>query len=309
MRASHGILRISLVLVCCAVLANAVQAQVVRFDTNVGTIDMIMNPTNNADLQPYVDNLLQYVTSGRYNRVVINRAADGVAGDPTDNFVLQMGGFQATTTTVPDNFTDLTAVPSFANLTQDTTGDNVIDLVDAEAVGLSNNRGTVAFAMSSLASGISNVNSATREFFINAGDNFNLDASSGQAGGFVPFAEVRDMATVDLILGLQQQPTPDGDGRASDLPVLNGNQLVYIQSAYIVELNLDEDETELAASLLSESITDTASEGVAAASALSDTSSLSTSSLQTFTVPEPPALVLAVGALVAIYMLKPNKLR
>ena len=44
------------------------------FETNAGSFDMELNPTHEPLLQGNVDNLLQYVTTGRYDNTVINRA-------------------------------------------------------------------------------------------------------------------------------------------------------------------------------------------------------------------------------------------
>ena len=69
-------------------------AQTVRFDTNVGNIDLTLNPTNNGNLNQHVDNILRYIEAGRYERVVLNRADTGISStDPSDDFVLQFGGF------------------------------------------------------------------------------------------------------------------------------------------------------------------------------------------------------------------------
>jgi len=69
------------------VLSCAAHAQTVRFETNVGSFNLELNPTHEPLLQGNVDNLLQYVTSGQYDNTVINRADAG--------FVLQMGVFQS----------------------------------------------------------------------------------------------------------------------------------------------------------------------------------------------------------------------
>src|SRR3954451_14211251 len=68
-----------------AILSCTADAQTVRFETNVESFDMELNPTHKPGLQDNVDNLLQYVANGRYDNTVINRAEEG--------FVVQMGGF------------------------------------------------------------------------------------------------------------------------------------------------------------------------------------------------------------------------
>ncbi|TWU28160.1 peptidylprolyl isomerase [Bythopirellula polymerisocia] len=193
-------------------------AQTVRFDTNVGTFDMLLNPTGNPFLQGHVDNLLAYVEAGRYNTTVINRAAT--------NFVLQMGGFQAPFLSLPGNFNAFPAVASFDPVVVDEDGDGQVDF---DLGGLSNTRKTVSLALSGSPT---NPNSGTSSFFINlSDDNDFLDAS-----GFVPFAEIVNMATIDLITSLPQQNLdPNGGNLAAiNIPVLEDNHLVIIERAFVV---------------------------------------------------------------------------
>jgi len=289
-------------------------AQTVRFDTNVGTFDVVLNPTENDGLQSYVDNFLSYVNAGRYNMAVINRADDGTSStDPADDFVLQMGGFQATTTTLPEDFNVLTAVESFATLTQDTSGDNIVDLVSTSD-GLTNSRGTISLALSGSPS---NVNSGTREFFVNVGRNNDFLDIDGGEGGFVPFADVTSMATIDLIMSLQKVSIANSP--SPEIPVIGEQGLVYIQKATVMTINEPEIVAAAAASILSEPVVSSSEDlldgeeselaEVSASSELLATSSLASLSnqgatLQSLSIPEPPALVLAIGALMAIAILK-----
>src|SRR5918995_108191 len=78
--------------------AFAQTAQTVRFMTNVGSFDMVLNPNNDPNLQRLVGNLVAYVGRGRYHFTAVNRAVEGNAGT-ADDFVLQMGGFNAFPTT------------------------------------------------------------------------------------------------------------------------------------------------------------------------------------------------------------------
>ena len=55
----------------------AAPAEVVRFQTDVGNIDMVLNPSNDRRLQEHVDNLIDYVEARRYHCTVVNRAAEG----------------------------------------------------------------------------------------------------------------------------------------------------------------------------------------------------------------------------------------
>ncbi|MCG8450073.1 MAG: peptidylprolyl isomerase, partial [Pirellulales bacterium] len=217
------------VVVLVSLLASTTAAQTVRFDTNVGTFDVELNPTGNANLQGHVDNMLAYVNARRYNGVVINRAVDGDNNDPSDDFVLQLGGFLAASLSLPSSFNAFPSVQRFDQVVVDTTGDNVIDF-DTDV--FDNTRGTVTLALSSMRTttfsndpGTPTVNSGTNSFFVNLGDNTGLDPGVTQTifhqtdtdpvtglplqanivtGGFVPFAFIRDMATVDLIMSLEQ---------------------------------------------------------------------------------------------------------
>ncbi|NOZ40940.1 MAG: hypothetical protein GXP24_12045, partial [Planctomycetes bacterium] len=225
---------------CSAVVLSAlllvpVAAQTIRFDTNVGTIDMILNPTGNANLQGHVDNMIAYVEAGRYDLTVINRAAE--------DFVMQMGGFQLDTLALTDsqlnssfNFSN---IPAFDPVVVDADSD---DEIDFDVSNLSNTRGTVSLALRG------DPDTGTSSFFVNIGDNVagsafnNLDASN-----FVPFATVKNMATIDLILGLQQVNLPDPPNQrpgttdipGDDIPVLDGNRLVFVERAFILEIPAD----------------------------------------------------------------------
>jgi len=264
----------AVVLGCLLIVPVSAQT-VVRFDTNVGTFDMELNPTGNPNLQGHVDNLIAYVDSGRYDLTVINRAAEG--------FVMQMGGFQLTDSlSLPNFFSSFPAVQSFGNVIVDADGDGTADF---DLTGLDNTRGTVSLALSGP------LNSGSSSFFINVGDN----TGSLNAQGFIPFASIRDMATIDLILGLPQANLNDGGLAADDVPLLDTNRLVFIERAFVLPTTVA-DFTAMMASGLAED-----GEG-----ALLSSSSAMSSGL---TVPEPPALVLAVGALVAIYVMRPSKIR
>src|SRR5215213_3042096 len=155
------------------VIQSGAVAQTMRFTTNVGSFDMVLNPTNDPNLQPLVDNIVAYIGLGRYHFSAVNRAADGNAGT-ADDFVLQMGGFMG--------FPPLPELWPSLNTPIDKLNDGVV--VDADGDGqvdftaLSNTRGTVSLALSA-----GNPNSGTSSFFVNLGSNTFLDDQ-----GFVPFA-------------------------------------------------------------------------------------------------------------------------
>jgi cyclophilin family peptidyl-prolyl cis-trans isomerase len=195
--------------------AAGLSAQTIRFDTNVGTFDMELNPTGNPFLQGHVDNIISYVESGRYDLTVINRAAT--------NFVLQMGGFQAPFLTLPDDFDDFPSVAADDPVIVDEDGDRDVDF---DLGGLSNTRATVSLALSN------NPNTGTSSFFVNLNNtNDFLDDS-----GFVPFAEIVNMETVNLIMALPQANLdPSGQNLAAiNVPILEDNKLVIIERAFVL---------------------------------------------------------------------------
>ena len=273
--------------VLLALFISPAAAQTIRFDTNVGTFDMELNPTGNPGLQGHVDNILSYVNAGRYEQVVINRAAE--------NFVLQLAGFTTNSLNLPGNFSDFDAVPSFGNVIVDEDLDGVADF---DITGLSNTRGTVSLALSGP------LNSGSSSFFASLVDN----TGSLDPQGFIPFATIPDMATIDLILSLEQASLSDGNQGPSlasqDIPILSNNRLVVVERVFVVETL-----PAVAAALAGEEEILLNEVGGLLHSLGSDFSSNQSASLQALSVPEPPALVLAVGALVMIYVMKPSKIR
>ncbi len=248
-------------------------AQTIRFDTNVGTFDMRLNPTGNPNLQGHVDNILAYVNAGRYDTTVINRAAT--------NFVLQLGGFQTSQLSLPTNFNAFPSVPSFDAVIVDEDGDRQVDF---DLGGLSNTRRTVSLALSG---NPTNPNSGTSSFFINLNDSNNfLDAS-----GFVPFAEIVNMETVDLIMALPQQNLDPSGGNlaAINIPVLEDNHLVIVERAFVVNTPL-------------------AMAQVSSEAASSSSSNLAASTSSALSIPEPASLALAAGALVLLAVRNRNRL-
>jgi peptidyl-prolyl cis-trans isomerase A (cyclophilin A) len=77
----------------------------------------------------------------------------------------------------------------------------------------SNTRGMVTFAMSG------RPNSRTTQFFINIGDNANLDGM-----GFAPFGKVRDMKTVDALYNGYGEGAPSGMGPDQTRAQREGNE-------------------------------------------------------------------------------------
>jgi cyclophilin family peptidyl-prolyl cis-trans isomerase len=190
----------------------------VRFETNAGNFDLMLNPTGNVLLQGYVDNFLQYVTSGRYDSTVINRADEG--------FLLQMGIFKVAGPDVPDTVSGFTPIEPFPP---------VMGVPAAEVPGLSNTVGAVGLALSSGAGG-ANQDSGTSSFYINVGDNSILD------NDFTVFAQVADMAPINAVMALSQFDLTaipgfgagPNDIGFTDVPVLSNGDLVVISRAFVV---------------------------------------------------------------------------
>ncbi len=199
-------------------------AQTMRFTTNVGSFDMVLNPNNDSNLQPLVDNLVAYVGLGRYHFSAINRAADGNPGT-SDDFVLQMGNFLGFPR-VPELWaTTHQSIEALNAVTTDSNGDGQVDFT-----ALSNTRGTVSLALSS-----GGPNSGTSSFFVNLGDNNFLDSQ-----GFVPFARIENMAIIDRILQLTQTDLSDDIGQSgnlafSDVPLDGDGEIVVITDVDVIQ--------------------------------------------------------------------------
>ncbi len=184
-----------------------------RFETSVGSFDMELNPNNDPNLQPIVDNVVAYIGLGRYHYTVINRAAE--------DFVLQMGQFLGFPPT-PNEFIGLIQdIRDLNPVVVDSDNDGNVDFTTAA----SNTRGTVSLALSS------GPNTGTSSFFINLGDNSQLDS-----GGFVPFARIVEMSTIDKIMALQQiDLTGTGSLTFKDTPLLENGRLVILKSVHVLQ--------------------------------------------------------------------------
>lgn len=214
--------RIFCALAVVALVAGAASAQDVRFDTSVGSFDVVLNPTHNSLLQGNVDNFLHYVNSDSYRSSWINRASQNNG----QNFVLQMGGFYSNTKRVPltiDSTRSIFTAPPV-------TGAPGIS-------GLSNTIGTVSIALSGNGQGGTNRDSGTSSFFVNLASNTFLDPD------FTVFAMVPDMTTVNKIMALTQvDKTTDtnfgaGSGNLafSNIPLQDNGQQVFILRAFVID--------------------------------------------------------------------------
>lgn len=208
-----------LIALLAAALAAPAAAQTVRFETSVGSFDMLLNPTNNANLQPHVDNLLANVAAGVYQRSVVNRAV-------TD-FVLQIGSFQTESEKVAEiPELGFASTNAFDSVVVDEDNDGSVDFSTA---GLTNSRGTVSLALSA-----GNANSGSASFFVNLVDNSFLDSQD-----FIPFAEIADMATIDRIMNQQivdfsSAVGQNGSLAYTDVPLAGDGDLIVIESAAVI---------------------------------------------------------------------------
>lgn len=209
--------------VCFATLflfsaAASVSAQVVRFETSVGSFDMVLNPTNNSRLQGHVDNMLDYVKDNRYNSSWINRADTG--------FVLQMGGFFSHTQRPAMTIESIHSVDTFDPI----QGEPAITFT-----GLSNTVGTVSMALPGGAGG-TNIDGGTSSFFVNLASNTFLDQD------FTVFAAIPDMTVINAIMALGTiDRTNDplfevdaGNLAFTDVPIQANGFQVFIKRAFVV---------------------------------------------------------------------------
>lgn len=141
--------------------------------TSLGDIVVELNPTA---APVTVANWLSYVNSDFFNNLIFHRVIP--------NFMVQGGGFTA----------DLTQItPYYPSITLESNN------------GLSNLRGTIAMARTSVA------DSATDQFYINTVDNTFLDYSSATNPGYAVFGHVLSgMSVVDAIAAVTTQTASNG---------------------------------------------------------------------------------------------------
>ena len=284
------------------VVSTKAPAQTLRFETNVGDFEMVLNPTDHPDLQAHVDNIIAYAALGRYDYTVINRAAE--------DFVLQMGGFSA----FPGSLDVPTQLfPSVESLSPvivtDDTGQITIDVDGTDTDGdgdeagddddLTNTFGTVSLALSN------NPNTGTSSFFVNLDDNSFLDAS-----GFIPFAEIRDFTTIDAIFDLDQQDISEilgspGNLAFIDFPFTDDGDFVVINDVEIVETPPDFSLADAILAGLGIEIPDAPSGSVGPPASASSGSSAGVAS-----VPEPTSIaLLAAWGLATALLSRKRRLR
>jgi cyclophilin family peptidyl-prolyl cis-trans isomerase len=153
---------------------------VVVLDTTAGPITIELDK---AKAPITVDNFLKYVDAGFYDGLIFHRVIPG--------FMIQAGGMVETNNTLEEKKKG--ALPPIKN---------------ESGRGLSNARGTIAMARTN------NPNSATSQFFINHGDNANLD---NYGGGYAVFGKVTDgLDVVDAIAKVETTVKSDSFGNAHE---------------------------------------------------------------------------------------------
>jgi len=270
-------------------LAAASEAQIVRFETTMGNIDMELNPNKDARLQSYVDNILNYVNDNRYLGSWINRA-------PAD-FVLQMGGLFSNTKRPPLTVNDTRGVVAFAPVRG----------VSPSLITQKNTIGTVSMALSNGANGQPDINSGTSSFFINVGNNTQLDS------GFTVFATIPDMTVVNQIMALNKTnlaakfdpnlPANAQDVTFTDVPLQTDGKQVFVTRAFVVTDATTSTATASATQSLSAQSA-TAQSGITASSSAGELSAsvgapltISDPAIGTSGVPEPASIATAlIGA-------------
>ena len=158
-----------------ALLTLTAQAQNVRLSTSQGDIVLQLDA---AKAPKTVANYVEYVKAAHYNGTIFHRVIDG--------FMIQGGGMTP----------DMKEKPTRAPIPLESRN------------GLSNTRGTVAMARTSVP------DSATAQFFINVKDNAFLDAARSPDGnGYAVFGKV--VEGMDVVDKIRKVPTttkpPHGD--------------------------------------------------------------------------------------------------
>ncbi|MFT5466044.1 MAG: cyclophilin family peptidyl-prolyl cis-trans isomerase [Verrucomicrobiales bacterium] len=179
----------------------------VVFETSLGNITIELDEENAPDSSA---NFLKYVDAKHYDGIIFHRVIKG--------FMIQTGGF---------------ALEEGGDVKQKKSNDEIKNEADN---GLKNKRGTLAMARTS------DPHSASAQFFINHGDNNNLDhTSKTQAGwGYAVFGKVIEgMEVVDKIADVetarqvlhalhpsgQHMPQPMGDVPVEKIVIKSAKRL------------------------------------------------------------------------------------
>lgn len=181
------------VFITLAASGAALHAQTLRFQTNLGGIDVVLTP-NVTPLT--VANFLTYVNSGAYSNTIIHRSLNAAnqTGATTPFYLIQGGGYVLG----PGNLPVLAPYNAPVN----------------NEFKTSNTRGTIAMAQLG-----GDINSATNQWYFNASDNSgSLDSQDFTVFGNV--ANDASLAVMDAINALQTYPENfGGDSNFMNLPL------------------------------------------------------------------------------------------
>ncbi len=147
---------------------RVVTADRVRLTTSMGDILLVLDPVRAPN---HVTNFLKYVDAGKYDNIVFHRV-------PPNNFVIQSGAFKSLGAGANPRLEEIEGFPA----------------INSEAPnGLSNIRGTVSLALRG-----QDANSGTNQFFINVGNNTNLDTGPPRFTVFGNVIEGLDTVVDDI---------------------------------------------------------------------------------------------------------------
>jgi cyclophilin family peptidyl-prolyl cis-trans isomerase len=184
-------LAISGFLLLAASFYATASAQVVRFHTNAGDIDVTLLPDAASKT---VANFLNYANRGAFNNSIIHRSVPG--------FIFQGGGYQL------QNHLPV-AIPQ--------------DAAVRNEFKISNTRGTLSMAKLG-----TDPNSATNQWFFNEADNSkNLD---NQNGGFTVFGKVANAAGLSIMDKISNVRVYDAGSPFDALPLMNYNGTLQDQN-------------------------------------------------------------------------------
>lgn len=194
----------------CLLAAN-VQATVVKFETNMGDIEI--NLFDKATPKT-VENFLYYINQGAYHYGVIHRSTKLTENGVKRNFVIQGGGFTY------DESNPYTPVRTKGPL--------------ADEIFYSNVRGTIAMAKTN------SPNSATSGWFFNLEDNSRY-LDNDRNGGFTVFGQVTaaSLPVLDAIAAVNTFHTgPLKSSSAAEFPLRNYTVEDYQNDVPIDDSNL-----------------------------------------------------------------------
>lgn len=165
------------------VQAQTVTGPSVRFETNLGNIDVVLRP----DVAPNtVQNFLNYVNKGAYTNSIIHRSVAG--------FVIQGGGYQW--------------IDGLVKTAEDAPVANEFNL--------SNVRGTIAMAKLD-----NKPDSATNQWYFNLVKNAGLDSSNGGFTVFGNVADSAGLAVMDRISAQITYGATSGGNSFDTIPLIN----------------------------------------------------------------------------------------